>query len=680
MKSHYEILEIDSTADAASIKKAWARLVREHTPDQDPEGNRLLSEAKSVLLDPQARADYDAQLHFGEEITELMEQGQLFRAEEDYDDAIQCFKEVLAFHPKSLEARNQLALCYSEDGQNSEAIQQFRKLISLSPKSALYASNLGLVLWEASEDDPSLLQEAQTWLEKSTELESHNSAHYIRLARFFRDQKKFAEAEASVEAAIGADGKVDSDDIQALMELPIIYLFSNQKNKISGVAKRIKSLVPNEEEARLFAAYLFMEVAVKLTSEHQAYQDAIHFVNAAKAITNDLGSAAETAKKILADARAEREADIMVKATHIHPAVVPRLWAMLAYQRLGFNVSEESIQQLWAALKTWSRADITLAAFQCQREFPAVSQVASEFVSNAIGQADVTRINGAPGPTPTDHRFQQSSTVNESSRRSDGWVRPFSIVAILITIVYLFNWSNSSRSNLPAEPTPSNPAYNAEIETPPQQPVEESPPVGPSLSSLSPGEEIWAGLIYERSTSSGHELSIEVSPGTYGSVEWNSDDFPTLEEEASLKTKVLDRMFPRPSNDSDVLPPRGGRGLGMISIKNNGDSDAAVMIKPTGRGSRRQVYIRAGAQGRISGIRAGTYEVLARTGQHWDRSNRKFLTNEGCFKFDDTFDFIESDFSEDGQQGTRYSTWSITLEPTAGGNASRTTIDPSEFE
>jgi hypothetical protein len=356
---------------------------------------------------------------------------------------------------------------------------------------------------------------------------------------------------------------------------------------------------------------------------------------------------------------------------------------MLAYRRLGFKVSAEGIEQLFAILKTWSSREIALAALQCNREFPAVSKVESEFLVFAIGQAEATRISSSP-PGPSAQRQNPNGLSGfQPSKNSHGCLFTFWAIAVIGLMIYFGNSGNSSPANPSIEESSNPSASSAGMELPPQQPeqpVEDSPPVGPSLSSLSPGEEIWAGLIYERSTSSGHELSIEVSPGTYGSVEWNSDDFPTLEEEASLKIKVLDRMFPRPSNDSDVLPPRGGRGLGMISIKNNGDSDAAVMIKPTGQGSRRQVYIRAGAQGRISGIRAGTYEVLARTGEHWDRSNRKFVTNEGCFKFDDTFDFIESDFSEDGQQGTRYSTWSITLEPTAGGNASRSTIDPSEFE
>ena len=116
------MLGVPQSATPDEIKRAWARLVRVHSPDKDPEGNRRINEAKSTLLDVQVRQDYDALLEYGDEITSLLEDASNAEGEEDWDQAVGIYTEILAFHPSNHAVRNKLALCQSYAGNSQLAI------------------------------------------------------------------------------------------------------------------------------------------------------------------------------------------------------------------------------------------------------------------------------------------------------------------------------------------------------------------------------------------------------------------------------------------------------------------------------------------------------------------------------------------------------------------------------
>jgi len=385
MANHYELLDIPRDAQESAIKSAWARKVRQHPPDQDPETNRLLNEAKATLLDVRARADYDAQLLFGDELSQLFEEAYEAMEAEEYEDAIRAFKEILALNPGSLEARNRLALAYSYDERYEEAVAQLQRLVAEVSDSALYASNLGSIYMAWGQEEAERLPMAERWLKKATELESYNTGHYITLARFYRRSERYQEAEDAIEQAIGADGKIDIDDIDAMMELTWLFVVSRQMPRVSELATRVRSVLPDDPDALAYAAFKFLRTAAELADDYSAYQDAVVFVEAARMIDPDFGGAHGAVNAILRGARAELEADQMANDESIQPKVVGAILAALTHRRLGFEVSDQALDALTAAAETWSRWELKIGAANCRRKYPTACEYIDDLMESVTG-------------------------------------------------------------------------------------------------------------------------------------------------------------------------------------------------------------------------------------------------------------------------------------------------------
>lgn len=414
----YDLLEVQQTADDQTIKRAWARLVRNHPPDKDPETNQRLNEAKQTLLDSVARADYDAQLLFGDEIEELFVIGSECMENEDYCEAIRNYKEILAMHPGSLAARNMLALAYAYAEEFTESARQYVRLTNQAPASALYAANYAQVLWNMEN-----VTAAETWFRKAVSLEPFNTAHHLSLARLFVSQDRYREAEDAIEAAVGADGQVDIFDIDALMELVWIYMLSKQKERIGSVAERIASTLPQDDpEARQYASYKFLRVAVQFIEDYKNYQDAAIFLRAARKIDNDFGEAALVVASMERDVKADYEADCMRNDSSIRPEVVPALVAYLVHARLGFEFESGYGEYLFGAAHSWPNSDVRGAVHMCRTTYPTACGTVEDLLERVLTV-------GQP---------RTSNPSNTVAQNSGGCIMP--LVTLLmgaITLVFL---------------------------------------------------------------------------------------------------------------------------------------------------------------------------------------------------------------------------------------------------
>jgi curved DNA-binding protein CbpA len=400
-QNHYELLGVPQSATPDEIKRAWARLVRVHSPDKDPEGNRRINEAKSTLLDVQVRQDYDALLEYGDEITSLLEDASNAEGEEDWDQAVGIYTEILAFHPSNHAVRNKLALCQSYAGNSQLAIKTLEQLTQKVNTVALYWSNLGhVILGECEEDDALLLARARHAFEKAAELEPYNAAHHIALSRYWRKRKDFRKAEHHIELAVNADGKVELDDIEALLELPWIHLFAKEHEKVKADAKRIRDLIPEDnEDARRYAAFQFLEIANMLVKQ-DLHQLANNFIKASEQILALPTELKEWAKSVEETSKIIDEGNLLKDDVSLDEYIRSVALVQICVY-LGEMDTHEARKQMEKFLRfafNQPNSQWKTAISQLKRNYPNVYGIRSDFFDQiaTLGTDPYTR---RPGPT-----------------------------------------------------------------------------------------------------------------------------------------------------------------------------------------------------------------------------------------------------------------------------------------
>ncbi len=124
------------------------------------------------------------------------------------------------------------------------------------------------------------------------------------------------------------------------------------------------------------------------------------------------------------------------------------------------------------------------------------------------------------------------------------------------------------------------------------------------------------------------------------------------------------------SLDNGTLVREGGRdGEGELTIENGGGSDAVLSLALDGR-SVHSIYVGKGATTTLKGIEDGTYTVYFAGGTDWDSGTKAFTQDCDFSRFDDTMAF---------ETGRTYTTWTLTLQATAGGNATTSDVPEGSY-
>jgi hypothetical protein len=129
----------------------------------------------------------------------------------------------------------------------------------------------------------------------------------------------------------------------------------------------------------------------------------------------------------------------------------------------------------------------------------------------------------------------------------------------------------------------------------------------------------------------------------------------------------------RPQNGKLMRAGNGG-GRGELTIDNGGSHDAVVTLSE-GRRPAISLYVRKGKEYTVKGVPDGSYTVFFTGGADWDSAARAFGRDCAFQRFEDPLRFrtIQS------ATQIRWSAWTITLQPVAGGTAATADVDPNDF-
>lgn len=262
----YDRLAVQRSASAEEIKRAYAKAVREYSPERHPDEFQRIREAYETLSDPESRTEYDATSDPA--VEEALERGQSALQEGDYETAERAFKRALVVAPEAHFIRNLLGVVYLQNDAYSEALNQFERLTEEWPDNHTYWIHRATAEHRLEELGP-----AKRHYQRALELESDEVSAYQGLAQLLADREQFDEAEELIERGIHADGVVNFEDITLFFELIRLRLLQRDLEGIEEIAERMESVI-SEEWQRTRVAYRFATLAHSLV-ELQAFELAL---------------------------------------------------------------------------------------------------------------------------------------------------------------------------------------------------------------------------------------------------------------------------------------------------------------------------------------------------------------------------------------------------------------------
>lgn len=141
MKNLYQVLNISEHASDAEIKAAYRKMAKEHHPDAYPddvvraEKFREISEAHSILSDPEKRKAYDNERHKTSKTSQSA--GQRRQKEEtmsdiDFQNIHQSFESFFGFNPETKDVVNEDKLKTKQNKKNPlDASDLFEKFMGI---------------------------------------------------------------------------------------------------------------------------------------------------------------------------------------------------------------------------------------------------------------------------------------------------------------------------------------------------------------------------------------------------------------------------------------------------------------------------------------------------------------------------------------------------------------------
>lgn len=303
----YEILQILPTATQREIKVAYFNLVRNYSPEREPEQFRKIRDAYETLRDPKARANYDSLQSHGATIENLSAKASKQMDRGNWAQAAKALEEILQLAPGLEWVANNLGRCYRNLEEWAKGEKVYQTLTKEASDVPIYWANYGTLLLAKGQalNNQNYISQARAQFEQAKKLEPRNSQYYVDIAETYFHQDDYRQSLHWVDLAIHADDEIDEDDLEAFIFKAIVYWGQGDLSKITAVAREIKA-IPTATPGFLEHASRRLSAFGLDLLEKELFQDAHAFFAAALQLSNE-ESLAELHKVTKSLAVAEEE-------------------------------------------------------------------------------------------------------------------------------------------------------------------------------------------------------------------------------------------------------------------------------------------------------------------------------------------------------------------------------------
>jgi curved DNA-binding protein CbpA len=272
---HYEILGVARAASSAELKSAYLRLIREFTPENDPERFRLISEAYRTLSHPDRRAAYDREAALPASIESELEGIERLAADGDLETAAEYLGDLWEKHrdvPGSRRIGFLLGVVADSSGDLDLAIETFETLTARDPDDLQAATWLGDAHIKNEDHEP-----ARRILKEVIVRDKDNTDAYISLSRSYFLKGELKDAVSVLDRGIQADGVVDIQDLPMFAQKLLVIGAMGDWSELEAAARQLAGAVPaQDQEARSYAAAQLAPVAEVFLGANRL--DLCHFV------------------------------------------------------------------------------------------------------------------------------------------------------------------------------------------------------------------------------------------------------------------------------------------------------------------------------------------------------------------------------------------------------------------
>lgn len=221
MNTFYKILGLEPGASQLEMKKAYFKLIRQHTPESDPEKFQQIREAYEQLRKMGEDEDRPVFPPFSEPWAEkLLEQIEKSRKAGNFALCRDTCEEACRLFPDDIQFLYQLVIAQRQCGNTGKAVKSAERLVSKDPENKWYQRELAVSCMERG-----FTQKAYNAFEKAYELGCRDVDFILLYSTECRDYGEYDKGIEILFEVAKRDKKWTKEDIPELVEVYFRLLY-----------------------------------------------------------------------------------------------------------------------------------------------------------------------------------------------------------------------------------------------------------------------------------------------------------------------------------------------------------------------------------------------------------------------------------------------------------------------
>lgn len=197
---------------------------------------------------------------------ELFKKGNAFLQRNQFEEAIENYRNVIDLIPDDDQAYNSIGIAYSNIGQYEVALKYFLKSIKINPNNDKVYNNLGITYADLKQ-----YQKAIDNYQKAIEINPDNNAAYFNIGNAFGNLKKYEEAEKNFKKAV----EIDPENYSALNNLGLAFLAVDKIDNAIEAFQKGQEINPEN----IYTSFSLLGAYVRINDQNKSKEMIVNLID-----------------------------------------------------------------------------------------------------------------------------------------------------------------------------------------------------------------------------------------------------------------------------------------------------------------------------------------------------------------------------------------------------------------